>query len=80
MFFGFNNAAVSFDLLEACTGHSGDYLTFLQLVESTGFGRMYFSQSCPYAQVFYVPADLLFFFYSFPYSFSLVLSIRRQRE
>lgn len=49
MYFGFDNAAVSVDLLEACTGHSGGYVTFLQLAERTGFGRMDFSQSCPYA-------------------------------
>lgn len=39
----------------------------MQLVKSTGFGRMDFSHSYPYAQVFYVvPSDLLFFLFSFP--------------
>lgn len=43
MHFGSYNAAISVELLEAWTGHSGGYITCVQLIGSTGFGRMDFS-------------------------------------
>lgn len=61
MHFVFYNAVVSVEPLEAWAGHSGDYITFPQLIGSTGFGRMDFLSLDHMPKCFYVPRDLLFF-------------------